>query len=193
MALRVRPSPYALSTDPFFRDLVQRLMGGRVEEGPRRARGVEGEGNVTWMPTIDVFSRDDDLVIRAELPGIDPKRDVDISVRDGTLVIRGERKYEQRTEQADRYLTEIFYGSFLRTVPLPDGVKASDIKARYDNGILEVVVPKAAQLSPSTKVPISTSSADRQLSGESAETSSQAQPSSQEKGATHEERPRSEA
>jgi HSP20 family protein len=116
-----------------------------------------GTGSVTraWVPAVDVFQRENDLVIRAELPGIDPEKDVDISVQDGALTIRGERRHEQRSEgDGSYYRMESSYGAFERTIMLPEDVNADDIRANYENGILEVVVPGAARLSGAKKIPV---------------------------------------
>src|ERR671914_2085807 len=94
-------------------ELMQRRFGGDLGSPNRRDSGDD----VLWIPSIDASARGDDLVIRAELPGIDPQRDLEISVEDGVLTIRGERR-EQRREERDRAIrTETIYGSFLRTVP----------------------------------------------------------------------------
>ncbi len=122
---------------------------------------VRGTNGHTWTPAVDVFSRDGNLVIRAELPGIDPEKDVDITMQDGVLYIRGERRHEERTERDNYYRYESSYGSFQRAVPLPEDVKEDEIQASYQNGILEVVVPKAGELTSAKKIPISTGT-DRQ-------------------------------
>jgi HSP20 family protein len=107
----------------------------------------------TFIP-LDVFARGKDLVVRAELPGIDPERDVEITVQDGMLHIRGERRMEERQE-GDRYFRlERRYGSFSRTIPLPEGVKEEDIQATYRDGVLEVVVPRAGELASGRRVPV---------------------------------------
>jgi HSP20 family protein len=117
--------------------------------------GRRGEGEQTIVPAVDVFSRNGDLVVRAELPGIDPERDVDVSVQDGVLVIRGERRVQDRTEAKDYVRMESVYGAFQRSIPLPAGVKEEDIKASYDNGFLEVVVPKGGQAKSHKKIAVS--------------------------------------
>jgi HSP20 family protein len=122
---------------------------------------VRGTNGHTWTPAVDVFSRDGNLVVRAELPGIDPEKDVDITMQDGVLYIRGERRHEERTERDNFYRFESSYGSFQRTVPLPEGVKEDEIQASYQNGILEVVVPRAGELTSAKKIPITTGT-DRQ-------------------------------
>jgi HSP20 family protein len=148
------PANYVIDVDRVFADMMQGLTGWRLAPQPRG----DGDGDSAWVPSIDVFTRNEDLVVRAELPGIDPERDVDISVQNGMLVIRGERKREKRSERDNYYRVETTYGSFLRTVPLPDGVRAEDINASYDQGILEVVVPKGAMRASTEKVPIAITS-----------------------------------
>jgi HSP20 family protein len=90
---------------------------------------------------VEQFRDGDTLVIRAEAPGIDPEKDVDLQIVNGVLHIRAER--QERSEQKDKsvYRSEFRYGAFVRDIPLPDGVKEDDIKATYNDGILEVRVP----------------------------------------------------
>lgn len=111
-------------------------------------------GSRAWTPAVDVLSRDSDLVIRAELPGVDPDKDVDITVADGVLRIRGQRQSEHRDEGANYFRMETSYGAFERSIPLPDGVNVDDIKAVHRNGVLEVVVPGAAQIAPARKIQV---------------------------------------
>jgi len=81
------------------------------------------------------------LVVRAELPGIDPDKDVEISVDDDVLTMHAERRMEEKTETDGGFRTEFRYGSFHRTLPLPRGCSAKDVSATYRDGILEVKVP----------------------------------------------------
>jgi HSP20 family protein len=115
--------------------------------GPASLRGA-------WLPAVDVFTREGDLVVRAELPGIDPEKDVEIFLQDGSLTIRGERHREERTDGEGYVRAESAYGSFERRVPLPDGIGEKDVHASYDRGVLEVVVAGAARLSEPTRIPI---------------------------------------
>jgi HSP20 family protein len=100
-----------------------------------RASGPEGRIRV------EEEVKDDATVIRAELPGIDPDKDVDISVSDGVLHIKAERRSETKEENEGRIRSEFRYGSYTRTLPLPKGASESDVKATYKDGILEVTVP----------------------------------------------------
>ncbi len=88
---------------------------------------------------------DDELVVRAELPGIDPDKDVEITVTDGYLHLRAERRSELKDETEGRTRSEFRYGSLSRTVALPRGVSVDDIRATYGEGILEIRVPRPAE------------------------------------------------
>ena len=105
---------------------------------------------------VEAYQEGGELVIRAEMPGIDPDKDVDIAVADGMLTIQAERREEKKQEGKAGYRSEFRYGMFRRTMPLPAGVKEDDIKASYVDGILEVRVPAAEQPAPAVrKIPVS--------------------------------------
>lgn len=107
-----------------------------------------------WAPRVDVVTKDNKLVTRIDLPGM-KKEDVLVEVEDGFLTLSGERKKETKEEKDNVYREEREYGSFCRTVPLPKGVKADDVKATFNNGVLEVTVPlPAAAASNGRKIPI---------------------------------------
>jgi HSP20 family protein len=106
---------------------------------PERA----GEG-VAWMPKIDVKRTGDDVTVHAELPGIDPD-EVEIELTDNVLTIRGERKSEEEKEGEGWLVRETSYGSFERSLTIPEGVDPSAITASYKDGILDVHVPKALE------------------------------------------------
>jgi HSP20 family protein len=101
---------------------------------------------------VDELRDGDELVVRAELPGIDPDKDVELTVSDGALHIQAERREEERHEGKGYRRHELRYGSFSRSLPLPAGVKESDITATYQDGILEVRMP--APKESATRVPI---------------------------------------
>ncbi|MCP4959220.1 MAG: Hsp20/alpha crystallin family protein [Actinomycetia bacterium] len=104
---------------------------------------------------IEEFQDDAELVVRAELPGIDPEKDVEITVADHTLRVRAERRKETKTEDKQGYRSEFSYGSYTRTLPLPAGATDTDVKASYNDGILEVRVPIDTEQAEATKIPIS--------------------------------------
>lgn len=101
-----------------------------------------------FMPAADVFSRNGDIVVRVELPGIDPEKDVKVTLEEGVLDVKGERKQEKEIKEEGYYRKESVYGAFERRIPVPASVKESDIKADYKDGVLEVVVRGAAKALP---------------------------------------------
>lgn len=101
---------------------------------------------------VDEFKEGDTLVVRAELPGIDPEKDLEITVSEGMLQIQAERRQEEKDEDKGYRRRELRYGSFSRTLQLPPGFKESDVSATYKDGILEVRVPTSK--GTATKVPI---------------------------------------
>ncbi len=108
---------------------------------PLRRRAAEESG---WYPQVDVFEKDSRLVTRIDLPGT-KKEDVKVEVSDGQLVVSGERKRELEEKEKDFYRCEREYGSFHRSVPLPEGANVDDVKATFADGVLEVSVPLAAR------------------------------------------------
>ena len=108
-----------------------------------------------WL-RVEEFVEDETLVVRAELPGIDPEKDVDISVVDGSLVIRAEKEEKSEKKDKDSYRSEFHYGSFVRAIALPSGVDEAQIAASYRDGVLEVRVPMGEPIEPAkVKIPIS--------------------------------------
>jgi HSP20 family protein len=103
---------------------------------------------------IEEFTDGGQLVVRAELPGVDPDQDVDISIVDGSLCIRAERRREEKAEGRDYRRSEIRYGSFSRIVPLPAKAKEEDIQASYHDGLLEVRAPIDQSAAKPSKIPI---------------------------------------
>src|SRR5438132_6031686 len=104
---------------------------------------------------VDEFIRDHELVVRAELPGVDPERDIDINVVAGELHIRAERRQEQQTDERNVRRSELRYGSFTRVIALPADASEDKVQASYKDGILEVRTPieeKAGKRA--SKVPI---------------------------------------
>ncbi len=99
--------------------------------------------------------KDDTLIVRAELPGIDPDKDVEITVADGRLHVQAERRSETTTDDKKGYRSEFRYGMFERTLRLPPGATEKDIKATYADGILEVSIPIDVTELEAKKIPIS--------------------------------------
>ena len=132
-------SPFAL-----MRRLVEDLDG--LFEG-------FGEGrNAVWVPPVEVLERDGQIIVRAEVPGLE-KDQVRVELRDGELIISGERTQEREERREGFYRTERSYGSFYRAVPLPDDVDPEQAKATFKNGVLEIVMP-ASQRPPAKRLEI---------------------------------------
>lgn len=124
----------------FFEDFFPRgwLRPFRREwpSWPETAAPVEG-----WVPRVDIIDRDNEIVLRAEVPGVD-KKDLDVSVTDNTVTIKGSTSHEEKEEKGEYYRYEMSRGAFARTVTLPSGVDSSKTKATFDKGILELTMPK---------------------------------------------------
>ncbi len=101
-----------------------------------------------WYPSIESYIKDRTLHVKADIPGVDPK-DVDISIMGNELTIKGERKAERKEEKEGEYFfCETSYGSFERTVTLPEGVDTDKVHASYKNGVLEITMPVKAEMLP---------------------------------------------
>ena len=105
---------------------------------------------VANVPRVDVFERGDNLIVKAELPGVS-KNDVDLSIEDGDLVLKAERREEREVKEENWYRMERSYGSLYRRLPLPEGVSRDQIKADLSDGVLEVSIPKPAAKQPATQ------------------------------------------
>jgi HSP20 family protein len=100
-----------------------------------------------WMPAVDVFEKEDRFVVKAELPGM-KEDDIDVSVVGDTLSIKGEKKTEAEIKDEDYYRCERSYGSFYRSIPIPSNVDANKIEASFEDGVLEVTLPKSTKVKP---------------------------------------------
>lgn len=134
-----------------FRDFLN--LQNEVDHAVRRTVGRPLRRATLWSPAMESFARGDDLVVKLELPGIDPEK-VEISIKDDILRVWGERHQHESVSDEDYYRAEFEYGSFERTLALPKEARADDIKATYEKGVLEIVVPKAAAVAEARKVPI---------------------------------------
>lgn len=131
--------------DRMFEDFFR----GGLARGGRR--GVDQA--VQWAPAIDAVHKDGDLVVRAELPGVKPE-DVDITLHNGVLTISGERKAEQEQQGQGYYVRERRFGSFKRSMTLPEGTDESKVRARFEDGVLEVTVEGAAAVREPKRIQI---------------------------------------
>ena len=106
-----------------------------------------------WAPAVDIEETPESLFVRAELPGMKPE-DIDVRVENGTLTIRGERRFENEQGNRNFHRVERSYGSFSRSFTLPTSVSPEDVKARYENGILELQMAKRDEARP-RRIPVS--------------------------------------
>lgn len=104
-------------------------------------RDVMADGNGI---RLEEFQENGQYIVRADIPGIDPDKDVEITTVEGVLQIKAERRQEAQTETRRGYRSEVHYGSFVRRLPLPAGATEKDVKATYDGGVLEIRVPIGA-------------------------------------------------
>src|SRR5688572_25823803 len=121
---------------------IDRLFGGFGSS--RGSLAPFGREIGDWAPAIDVFQRGNELVVRADVPGLS-REDLSVEMGDDALTIRGERKYDHEEERDGVFHSERAYGSFCRVVPLPEGVVAESAKANFKDGVLEVVVQAPPQ------------------------------------------------
>jgi HSP20 family protein len=151
-ALTATPFTMLRRVNEDFNQLFDALLRGGTDPGTggRAGRGAlttPGQGFAAlgaWTPQIEVERRKDAMVIRADLAGVNPD-DVDVTVEDGVLTISGERRQERREEREGVVHTELSYGSFMRSIPLPDGADENRLSATMRNGSLEITVPIAAR------------------------------------------------
>jgi HSP20 family protein len=135
-----RYAPFQADTEDFpglrvFQDSLSRLLS---EPASR-----------PWAPPVDIYETENELVLKADLPDVDPKN-VGIQLENGTLTLKGERKFEDQKNGRGFHRIERSYGSFVRAFSLPDTVEAEKVKADYKNGVLTVTLPKKEVAKPRT-------------------------------------------
>jgi HSP20 family protein len=110
-----------------------------------------------WKPTVDIVRREGNLVVTADLPGIDPAKDLEVAVEDGVLRISGMREATREEHDEDRFVSERCFGSFERQITLPEGVDPEAISADYESGVLTVILPIPAEEEPKARtIPVRT-------------------------------------
>lgn len=125
--------------DPFrkeMEDLFGRFFG---EEN--------GNGMKAWAPRVDVEETDKELLVKADLPGVDPK-DIEIQIVDGVLTLKGEKKEQKEEKRKDYHRVERFSGSFFRAITLPAGADAEKVSATTSKGVVTVTIPKKVEAQP---------------------------------------------
>lgn len=132
--------------DPFrelrtLQDEMNRLFSTNLWRGAGPLAGEEDFARTAWTPRVDIFETTDNLVLEAELPGMKPE-DVDVSIENNTITLKGERNFEKKEENENYHRVERSYGSFTRSFTLPRNVISDEAKAEFKNGILQINLPK---------------------------------------------------
>ncbi len=110
----------------------------------------EGEEELergTWVPAVDIHETDESFVVKADLPGMN-KEDIQIDIKDSTLTLKGEKKFEEKVSKDNYIRVERTYGTFIRSFTLPQNVDSDKIKAKYKDGVLELTLPKKEEAKP---------------------------------------------
>jgi HSP20 family protein len=134
-----------------FQDLpaTQKDFNRFISEGFSRLFGGGEPSTRTWAPPVDIYETDNALVLKADLPGVDPK-DVEIRVENGVLYLKGERKFEKEVKEEDYHRVERSYGAFTRSFSLPSSINTEQVKAEYKDGQLTLTMPKREEAKPKT-------------------------------------------
>jgi len=127
-----------------LRERMNWLFDDSLFRSDRRSKEVDGG---VWLPTVDMFEKDDRLVIKAELPGMD-KKDIALDLKNGVLTLSGVRQHENEVKEENVYRREMSYGKFVRSFTLPADSDADQIKAVFNNGLLTIEIPKPEQHKP---------------------------------------------
>lgn len=135
--------------DPFrdvmgIQDRVNRLFEELLTRGRGREEGLEGGA---WVPAVDIYETNDDVVVKAELPGVE-KDQIGVEVKGGVLTLRGERKHEKEVKEENYHRIERSYGTFLRSFALPVSVDQDKVSARFKDGVLDIDLPKKEKAKP---------------------------------------------
>ncbi|MDD8015935.1 MAG: Hsp20/alpha crystallin family protein [Acidobacteriota bacterium] len=130
-----------------FRNRIDRWL--EEEFGKTLEKGFPSEG---WLPSADIRETDKEIIISADLPGIDEK-DVALEIENHNLILRGKREFEKETKKEDYRRVERSYGSFFRSFALPASADLDKIKAVHEKGVLKITIPKAPEIKPK-KIPI---------------------------------------
>ena len=135
-----------------FRDLVglqdrMNRVFGEAYRGAARTADDEWALGGSWAPAVDIFEKDGNIVLTAELPGIETK-DVDIKVENNVLTLQGERKFDKELQKDSFHRVERAYGSFTRSFTLPNVVDTEKIKAEFKDGVLKLTLPKREEAKP---------------------------------------------
>jgi len=144
---------FAEEMDHLFEDFAMegsRLLPGFLTQRREFFGQEPGIATMGWSPKVDVLEREGHFVVRADLPGLS-KENIKVDLNDDHLTIRGERTQEKKEEREGRSYSECSYGSFYRSIPLPEGVDVSKATAEFRNGVLEITMPAPGLASHKTR------------------------------------------
>jgi HSP20 family protein len=146
-ALIPRSNGGMLAPPDFAFSSLQREVDRLFEDFARAATAPSGGAVTALVPSMDVVETDKEIEITMELPGLE-RSDIEISIDDGTLTIRGEKKAEAERKDKNFHVSERSYGVFYRAIPLPQGVDVSSINATMAKGVLKITIPRPARPEP---------------------------------------------
>ncbi len=128
---------------------LQERINRMFDETMRALSPQEGEEleRGAWMPAVDIHETDNEYVVKADLPGL-KKEDIQIDLKDSTLTLKGEKRFEEKVSKDNYIRTERAYGTFVRSFTLPHNVDSEKIKASYKDGVLELTLPKKEEAKP---------------------------------------------
>jgi HSP20 family protein len=131
--------------DP-FRDLnvLQDRMNRLFNDAGRGWKGDEPTATTTWSPAVDIFETEGEIVVKAELPGVE-RKDITLNLENNILTVRGERRFEKETKEENYHRIERAYGGFSRSFSIPATVDEEKIRADYKDGVLKIALPKKEQ------------------------------------------------
>jgi HSP20 family protein len=134
--------------DP-FRDLglLQDRMNRLFDDAGRGWRADEPSATTTWSPAVDIYETENEIMVQAELPGVD-RKDITLSLENNVLTLKGERRFEKETKQENYHRIERSYGAFSRSFSIPAIVDDEKIRADYKDGILKIALPKKELVKP---------------------------------------------
>ena len=134
--------------DP-FRDLnmLQDRMNRMFDDAGRTWRTDEPAATTTWSPAVDIFETEGDIVVKAELPGME-RKDITLNLENNVLTVKGERRFTKETKDDNYHRIERSYGTFSRSFSIPATVDEEKIRADYKDGVLKIVLPKKEQAKP---------------------------------------------
>ena len=132
-----------------FRDLniLQDRMNRLFDNAGRGWKSDEPSATTTWSPSVDIFETEGEIVVKAELPGME-RKDITLNLENNVLTLKGERRFEKETKEENYHRIERSYGSFLRSFTLPDAADGSKVSADFKDGVLTVHLPKGEKARP---------------------------------------------